>query len=65
MNLFTNKPQIMSDDLRRRMFEKNMAKLADAFNNGPDVVQRYWEKDWHELNVTLDIREQANDIESI
>jgi hypothetical protein len=62
-NNFTGKPRIMSDDLRRRMHEKNMAIILNA--SGPDTVAKYWDKDWHELNVYLDALEERNDLDGI
>jgi len=53
----------MSDDLRRRMFDKNMALIVDA--SGPNTVEQYWEQDWHELNVNLDILEKSNALDAI
>lgn len=45
------------------MHEKNMALIIDA--SGPDMAEKYWEKDWHELNVTLDSLEQGNNPDAI
>ena len=45
------------EEKRHIVFEKSMAILIDAA--GPDHVQDYWENNWREFNVNMDIMEDC------